>query len=283
MKRWLLWLIAFVITVAAAIYQRTTGPTHPKSIEASLLGGRCTFSCPRSLSTEITPQQAQKDWENLGKTSLLQIGVKEVNEEEKEARLFYKRAYSQEDWKMVDLKAGSDGHLEALLPAQPPAGKLAYYIEVSGVALSKESPIIIRFRNPVPAWALIPHILFMFAAMLLSTFCGLLSLRKGSNWKNYAWCCLAILLAGGLILGPIVQKFAFGAFWSGWPVGEDLTDTKTLIAACFWIVALLFSRKKSGRWLAIVAAVSLLVVFSIPHSTSGSEFNYQTGVIETGP
>jgi hypothetical protein len=79
----------------------------------------------------------------------------------------------------------------------------------------------------------------------------------------------------------MIQKFAFGAYWTGWPIGKDLTDTKTLIAACFWMVALIFSGKKPGQLLAILAAIALLAVYSIPHSTSGSEFNYETGQVET--
>ena len=32
MKKFLLWFLAFVITIAAAYYQRKTGPTYPKRI-----------------------------------------------------------------------------------------------------------------------------------------------------------------------------------------------------------------------------------------------------------
>lgn len=288
MKTWLLWLIAFVVTLTTAIYQRSTGPTHPKSIA----GDGYVLSCPRSLITEINPQQAQGDWESLNKTSVLKIRVKTPKDgregvmllsDDTQAHLYYKRARSQEEWQAVALTAGAKGRLEALLPSQPPAGKLAYYINISGQALSQENPIIIRFRNDVPAWALLPHILFMFVAMLFSTFCGLFVLKRNSNWKKYAWMCFATLLAGGFILGPIIQKYAFGAYWTGWPLGDDLTDTKTLVAAGFWLVALLFAGKKSGRLLAVLAAVALLVVFSIPHSTAGSEFNYETGLVETEP
>jgi hypothetical protein len=64
-------------------------------------------------------------------------------------------------------------------------------------------------------------------------------------------------------------------------LGDDLTDTKTLIALAFWMVALFLSGKRFGRWVALLAAVALLVVYSSPHSTSGSEFNYETGRVET--
>jgi hypothetical protein len=41
-----------------------------------------------------------------------------------------------------------------------------------------------------------------------------------------------------MILGPVVQKFAFGEYWTGFPFGTDLTDNKTLIAFIGWIIAL---------------------------------------------
>ena len=37
----------------------------------------------------------------------------------------------------------------------------------------KEEPVVIRFKGGVPAFILIPHILFMFLAMLFSTLAGL--------------------------------------------------------------------------------------------------------------
>ncbi len=47
-----------------------------------------------------------------------------------------------------------------------------------------------------------------------------------------------------MILGPIVQKYAFGELWTGIPFGWDLTDNKTLIAFLFWILAVIMNRKK---------------------------------------
>jgi hypothetical protein len=40
-----------------------------------------------------------------------------------------------------------------------------------------------------------------------------------------------------MILGPVVQYYAFGEFWTGVPFGWDLTDNKTLVAVIFWALA----------------------------------------------
>jgi hypothetical protein len=93
--------------------------------------------------------------------------------------------------------------------------------------------------------------------------------RKLANWTAL------FVFVGGFILGPLVQKFAFGVFWSGVPLGFDLTDNKTFIAMAGWLVALFLMRKgRPARAGVVAAAVLLLVVYSIPHSVLGSELDY---------
>ncbi len=83
-----------------------------------------------------------------------------------------------------------------------------------------------------------------------------------------------------MILGPIVQKYAFGAFWTGVPFGYDLTDNKTLIMWIVWAaVCGLFVWKRMRSVLAervsvILVAVVMVVVYLIPHSLRGSELDY---------
>jgi len=36
MKKFAIWVLAFIITIAAAVYQRATGPTYPVSGKISL-------------------------------------------------------------------------------------------------------------------------------------------------------------------------------------------------------------------------------------------------------
>jgi hypothetical protein len=132
-----------------------------------------------------------------------------------------------------------------------------------------------RFKDPVPAWILIPHVLVMFAGMLLSTAAGLAALDRKRNPRRLVLWAAGLLFLGGFILGPLMQKFAFGVAWSGFPVGTDLTDNKTLIAFLFWIVALVAGRKgKPARPFVIAASLVTLVIFLIPHSLFGSEYDY---------
>jgi len=169
--------------------------------------------------------------------------------------------------------------LIAYLPNQPPAGKLEYFIKLSKgedvVNLPENNTVVIRYKGAVPDTVLIIHIIFMFSSMLLSVRTGLEAFSKDPKLFKLTFWTLITLFIGGLIFGPIVQKYAFGAYWTGFPFGHDLTDNKTLIIFIGWIVAL-FMYKKSAhpeRW-AIAASILMMAIYLIPHSTLGSEIDY---------
>ena len=63
-------------------------------------------------------------------------------------------------------------------------------------------------------------------------------------YKKYSFWTLVLFTAGGMILGPVVQYYAFGDLWTGIPFGWDLTDNKTLIALIFWILAVVYEQEK---------------------------------------
>jgi hypothetical protein len=169
--------------------------------------------------------------------------------------------------------------LAASLPKQPAAGKLAYKVVLAGegkeTTLTGDNPIVIRFKKPVPTIIEIPHILIMFAAMLLSTAAGLAALGKRLNPRKLAVWTAVLFFFGGFILGPLMQYFAFGKFWTGLPFGTDMTDNKTLVAMIAWVAAIIAGRKgKPARGWVLAASIILLLVYSIPHSLFGSELDY---------
>lgn len=267
-KSFFLWVAAFVLTIALAYYQRVTGPTYPISGEISINGKLLEYKLPRSNESHIP--------------ALIEIkgNFTGIN-----ARAEFKRLKVQEDWQYVDFVIMNE-KLVAKLPQQPPAGKLEYKVFLQDK--EKEyplvsEPVIIRFKGAVPLYALIPHIIVMFSSMLFSTRAGIEALVKGTKTTSLTLVTIILLALGGLILGPIVQKFAFDSYWTGWPFGNDLTDNKTLIAFIAWLAAWFKIKKNpSARAWVIAAAVILVVVFLIPHSVLGSELDYSTGKVETG-
>ena len=98
--------------------------------------------------------------------------------------------------------------------------------------------------------------------------------------RRHLWVTLAFMTVGGLILGPMVQKHAFGAYWTGWPYGYDLTDNKTLLMWLAWVLAALAAgprvhpREAWSRVGVALATVAMIVVYVIPHSLRGSQLDY---------
>jgi hypothetical protein len=272
MKKFILWFLAFLITLGAAVYQRMTGPTYPKRLNVIVNNTVHELKLVRSLSL-IEKSEVRLDLSDSN------IG----------AKLFFKRYKSDSEYEAVDFNYRADpkqGGFFAEIPQQPAAGKLQYYIEITDLNGShsylKDNPVVIRYKGDVPAFILIPHILLMFVAMLFSTLAGLMAVIKYPMFKKYAFWTLILFIAGGMVLGPIVQFFAFGDFWTGVPFGWDLTDNKTLIALIFWILAVVMNRKSEKPLYTVLAAVVLLLVFSIPHSLFGSELNVSTGQVTQG-
>jgi len=267
-KTIIIWVAAVFITLTAAIYQRLTGPTYPKRVQVSLNNTDYKLKLLRSSET--------------GADAEVKINIPDTSVK---AKLYFKRLKTNDEWSVSDFKRTGES-LSAFLPQQPSAGKLEYYLEFVAGSQTKEifkdKPVVIRFKGAVPDWILIPHIFFMFFAMLISNLSGLMAALKHNKQKIYGQITLGLFICGGLILGPIVQKYAFGDFWTGVPFGWDLTDNKTLIAFIGWAFAVAMNFKKERPWATIVATVILLLVYSIPHSMFGSELNYASGQIKQG-
>lgn len=284
MKKAILWILAVVITLGAAVYQRTTGPTYPRDEKVTV--GNTTYTL------ELIRTSGARD--ARVKLPAMDTAIK--------AAIFYKKLGVAEDFtrvefKMTDIRYHSsfmkkvmrkkdETVLAASLPQQPPAGKLEYYIELvkdgQTVPVAKDQHVVIRFKGDVPAGVLIPHILLMFLTMLFSTVAGLFAFFKIERYRRYTIWTFVILFIGGFIFGPWVQWYAFGDWWTGIPFGWDLTDNKTLFAFVFWIAALFGIKGKGRPWLIMLAAVMTMVIFSIPHSLFGSTLDYTTGSVTQG-
>ena len=261
MKNWICWLLAIIITLSLSIYQRRTGPTNPKRVTIELSGDNYSFKLPRT---------------GMRQDAIVKLpGVPS----DAAAQLHYRGYPTSEEYTTVDF-GWKDDMWQAALPVQPVAGKLQYYITVVGKDYPTDEPVVIRFRNDVPACILIPHILFMFAAMLFAVY-TLMRILARKKYKGWLIVTAATLFVGGYILGPLVQHVAFGPWWTGFPFGTDLTDNKTLISFLFFVAALATMKWKHNKWVVCLAVLLMMLIFSIPHSTRGSEYDYTTEQLST--
>jgi hypothetical protein len=261
MKKGLSWTLAVVLTLASAVYQRLTGPTHPARGNAVVGGAEIGYRLPRSAAND-------RDCEVSVRIADPAVG----------GAVLFRRHRTEDPWTRIGLERRGD-RLVAFLPRQPAAGKLAYRVVLDAggreASLAGEAPLVIRFKGPVPAAVLIVHIFVMFASMLFAAMAGITALDRKRNPRALALAAAGLFFVGGLVLGPIVQKYAFGFYWSGFPFGTDLTDNKTLVAMALWIAALVMGRKgKPARGWVLAASLTALAIYLIPHSLFGSELKY---------
>ncbi len=255
------WIIAFIITAVVLVYQRRTGPTYPLDGKTSIAGTEIAYHFERTHAGQTDHTVALK-----------------TNDRNIKGVLEWKRFKTADDWTKVEMAYRNDS-LTASFPGQPPAGKIEYRIILTSgneTALVPENrTVVLRFRGEVPAAVLILHIAVMFASLIFSTRAGLETFSKEPKLKKLIYWTIGTALLGGVILGPLMQWYSFGAFWTGWPFGSDLTDNKTALMILLWIAAALSLRmsKKPKRWV-FIASVMTLVVFLIPHSILGSELDY---------
>ena len=262
MRKFIYWLVAIVITLVLSVYQRMTGPTHPIKVAVELNGDSYKIKLPRS---GVQHDEA--------------VALKGLPSSTK-AQMHYRRYPTTNDYTTVDFN-WKDDELQAVLPTQPVGGKLQYYITVDEKDYLADEPVQIRFRNDVPASILVPHILFMFAAMLFAVYTLLLVITR-KEYSKWLKITVGTLFIGGFILGPLVQHVAFGPWWTGFPFGTDLTDNKTLISFLFFAAALATLKWKYNKWLVGLAVLLMIIIFSIPHSSYGSEYDYSTQQLGTG-
>jgi hypothetical protein len=261
-----LWVAAFVVTVTLAVFQRMTGPSYPLQGVVRLgEGEEVRYRLPRS---------------NQGRESL-EVSLP-MPAGGSLAELQWRRYPTDEPYRRLPMQADGDGNLKAEIPHQPAAGKVEYLIRIEAGRAEARVPatgtVVARFRDPVPGGVLVPHIIGIFGSMLVSTR-ALFEVARGGGGaaRGLILVAMGLLVGGGLIFGPLVQKHAFGAYWTGWPVGTDLTDTKTLWAFLAWLPATVAAMRGWRTRAAVVLGwLVMMAVFMIPHSLRGSELDWSS-------
>lgn len=272
--RWrniLLWTLAVLMMLVAVVYQRRTGPTYPKRGEVTVGGQEYSY---RLIRSEYSHEDARVALPDLGEGAAATLTFKRY----KTADAFTSLPFGKED------KDGKK-ELAAYLPKQPAAGKLEYYVTVEAGGQQQRVPagaenVVIRFKDHVPNLLLWSHVVMMFFSVLIGMRAGLGAAAGDPRMRTQSWITFIGMSVGGMILGPLVQKYAFGEYWTGFPWGYDLTDNKMLIMWIVWLIACttigLRPKKKElvGRIVVVIAMLVMTAVYLIPHSFRGSELDY---------
>lgn len=269
-KKISIWILAVFLAIAAMIYQRSTGPTYEFKGSLEHNGESKKYELLRSHET----------------TDGAKIALPYFDGVEYKATLNYKRYQTKDALTYLDFQLDENNQYTAQLPVQPAAGKMEYFITGSidgkefNIPEKGEDAIVLRYKDPVSDYILIPHVIMMIIAIIFGIRACLSAIFGESSMRKWTVVAFSAMTVGGMMLGPLVQKSAFGEYWTGFPYGGDFTDNKTLIMWIAWALALAIigfkPKKKEGVSRAVVAmaAVVMTVVYLIPHSMGGSTLNY---------
>ena len=265
----LIWIAAFVLTAAFLVWQKISGPTYEKRFDTEVAGTRVKGELLRTNSI----------------TADMPVTI-HVPDSAVTGTVVWRRYPTEDPWARLPMVRDAEV-LRAAIPRQGMAGKVEYHVELAKngqtVKVPAKEAAVARFKGDVPNTILILHVFAIVTAFLFSTGAGFTALTNGPSLKQLSRIALGFLMVGGLILGPIVQKYAFNAFWTGWPLGEDLTDNKLAVGALLWLITVIRTSKadpenpRAGKWWAVAAMLVIFVIFSIPHSIHGSTLDYESG------
>ncbi len=270
LKKTSVWVLAVLIALAAMIYQRSTGPTYEYKGHIEHAGENHKYELLRSHET----------------TGGANIELPYLGDANYTATLHYKRYLTKDSLTTKDFQLDQNNQFVAQLPVQPAAGKMEYFItgSIDGQSFTipedRADQIVLRYKDPVSDFILVPHVLMMILAIIFGIRAGLSAIFDDGQMRKWTLVAFSAMTVGGMILGPLVQKSAFGEYWTGFPYGGDFTDNKMLIMWLAWALALAvigFKRKKKeniSRSSVSLAALVMIVVYLIPHSLGGSTLDY---------
>lgn len=284
-----LWVSAFLLAGSAMVYQRATGPTYPYRARLVDSGESYKLEFPRTW--ELV-RRSDEDPRMSGAEIALPQRPPGVT-----ATVHWRRYPTEHEFEarpmqetiLRTLETGKPPHVErryaAEIPPQPAAGKVEYYVKCETADGTQRFPagkgtILLRYKNFVPRTILIPHITAMVLVIIVGMRAGLSAIFDPRSTRLYAWIALTLMTVGGMTLGPLVQKYAFGEYWTGFPNGGDWTDNKMLFMWLAWLIACVVLGASTkpvrtiGRAATLIAALVMTGVYLIPHSMGGSQLDY---------
>jgi hypothetical protein len=270
------YLIALLLTVVLLGFARRMSTRHEQ-----------TFS----IQADNVTLTHHTITENFGDGPI--ISLQALPSDRVRAVVLYSEHPGGPDYKTLEMNLSS-GVFGAKLDPLPKGQKYWYHINVYqdnvNIAVlppakaGENSDQFIKFKGHIAPYIIIPHILFMFGTIffgLLAVFTSIdLARGKGETKRSVLFMLLAFICAfiGGIPLGIVVSQQAFGGSgWGGWPLGTDITDSKTEVLLLFWLITLFLSwRGLAGRkmavtnrtysFLVILSFLITFITFLIPHS-----------------
>jgi len=192
-----------------------------------------------------------------------------------------------------DMRPLETGKYFGTIPARSRGEKIEYYIEArTGSDIVARVPAKLRAEGFVLAvkgtpnhYVLVAHIVIIFIALFFFIFAGYLSWRALRHRRTLlfiprvAFLGTVAFFIASIPLGMAVAYQTYGTPWTGFPVGRDLTDNKSLVILIWWAVCAVLYRGSLWRkdpshdilpmvtlpYAHLAGAVLTLVLFLLPH------------------
>lgn len=185
------------------------------------------------------------------------------------------------------------GRYFGAIPPYSRGDKLEYYIEARTAsdmvtrvpAKEKRESFVVTVKGRPNRYVLIAHVVFVFIALFFFIFCGYLSYRALQHRRSLlyipriAFLGTAAFFVASIPLGMLVAYQTYGKPWTGFPVGGDLTDNKSLAILIYWTVCAVLYRGSLWRkdpsqdllpmvtlpYVHLAGTVITVVLFVLPH------------------
>jgi hypothetical protein len=192
-----------------------------------------------------------------------------------------------------DMRILEPGKYFGSIPARLRGEKIEYYIEartgsdiVARVpAKLKAEGFVLAVKGTPNRYLLTTHIAVIFVALFFFLFSGYLSCRALQHRRNLLYIPRVAFLGtvtffiASIPLGMAVAYQTFGRPWTGFPVGRDLTDNKSLVILLWWAICAVLYRGSLWRkdpshdllpmvtlpYAHLAGAVLTVILFLLPH------------------
>ncbi len=269
MKKEISWFLAIVITGYLAVLQLIMGSTSPILTEINTGKQKINIELIRSYSGEsdcpiILPIQdiAVKGYLIYNfKSDSLKYQRDSVKQERDSVKL-----------ERINLKREGD-KLIGFIPGQIPSTEMEYRVflerEKTEIVVNNSKPVLLKFKGQVPFYLIFLNGFLVVLVLLLSNLTGIFAVFGIKSYKWMIFLTVIAFLFLGFFISPLVQKYSLN-IWSSLPKTWNL-NSKIFSGSLVWLIALLFSLKKSYRIWPIFATLISIAIFLIPHQTAGEE------------
>jgi hypothetical protein len=252
-------------------------------------------------SRDRVVEESKTRWMNLahipveeaeaGREVTLEVQV-EASPDIQEPGVFLYYKSEQELFVVVPMKPFEEGRYFGTIPAHGRGSLIKYYIEgragddlVVQVPAEDMPRFEFYFKGTPNRSILIAHIVVIFAALFLFILSGYFAYRGLKQRKALVHAPRLSLLGAVLFfiasipLGMVIAYQTYGTPWTGFPVGNDLTDNKSLVILLYWAAAAFFYRGSALRkdpssdvlparalpYVYMAGVVVTIALFLIPH------------------